>query len=79
MSDDPIDTFASGFPQLIGLGVSKHGSCTTDWIGADVPKGGAEEIAALRAALVDLSVELDEATAFKDKVIELLELAGVKF
>lgn len=56
-----------------------HGRCSTDWIAADVPKGGAEEIAALRAALVAQGAELDEASEFRRKVVELLELAGAKF
>lgn len=48
------------WPDLIGteaeLKPFKHGSFSTDWIGGDVPRGGAEEIAALRKELDELQL-----------------------
>lgn len=59
-SQDGYELRANAFTQLVvppgdWSGVCKHGSASTDFIDAAVPRCGCEESAALRAELVELS------------------------
>lgn len=73
MSDDYELRPGAGFANFVVGTPDTIGRCSNDWIGEEVPKGGAEEIAALRLALKEQQKRLLAYELLSDQVREALD------